>query len=82
MEKSESKARLVNAYVKINLFSAILAGIIYTRIGIITSLMFFLFSIHAIASIVYLCDLNSLKTGEVIEKVFLDHLLFVRDGEE
>jgi hypothetical protein len=82
MEDSESKGRLADACIKLNLGSALLAAIIYTRAGTLAALAFFLFSIHALAAAVYLLDLDSLRTGEVVENISFNNFLLRKDGKE
>jgi hypothetical protein len=75
MEEAESKTLLLDAYLKLNLVSAALAVILSTKIGLLWGAFVFLVLIHFSAAAVYLLDLESLKLGELIEKIFVTHLL-------
>lgn len=82
MGKSEARKKLLEAYLRLNIFSGILAFISGSRYGIILGLAVFLVSIHLGAILIYLLDLESLKVDEVVDKLVVNFLVSGEYGKK
>ncbi|MFB6241252.1 MAG: hypothetical protein ABEJ36_00425 [Candidatus Nanosalina sp.] len=71
MEESKGKEILLDAYLKLNMVSAIIAVFFIGKGAIIGGLAAFLTCIHLSAAAVYLLDLKSLKIREILDKMTL-----------